>query len=100
MGGVVFSLPVAEVVAARVMEAEAVPSLPGAVSRGLSAREIQVVQLIGRGYADAEIALELSISPRTVQHYVANAMNKLGARSRSEVVARVIGGAPPLARVR
>jgi DNA-binding NarL/FixJ family response regulator len=40
---------------------------------------------------NAEIATQLNISVRTVEHHVSNAMRKAGARSRQELGERVRG---------
>ncbi len=55
---------------------------------GLTARQIDVVRLLGKGYTNAEIASELVVSVRTVDSHVAAAMGKLGAASRREAAAR------------
>jgi DNA-binding NarL/FixJ family response regulator len=53
----------------------------------LSPREIQVLDLIARGYPNKAIALELGISEHTVKFHVGSVLTKLGAASRSEAVA-------------
>jgi len=58
----------------------------------LTAREAQVVQLIAGGLDTSEIAASLLVSPNTVRSHVRNAMSKLGARTRAQLVARVLGG--------
>ena len=45
--------------------------------RGLYNRELQVLQLLGRGHSTKEIALELSISPKTVEFYRESLKRKL-----------------------
>lgn len=99
-GGVAFSLPVAALATDRPVPARETKSLSAPVSRGLTPREVEVMQLVARGHTDNEIADTLGISARTVERHVANVMNKLGCRNRSEAVAQVIGGTPALARVR
>jgi DNA-binding NarL/FixJ family response regulator len=99
-GAAVFSLPVAAVIASRVALPLAAPSLVMPIARGLTPREIEVVQLVARGHTDPEIGELLTISARTVQRHVTNILNKLGCRNRSQAVAQVIGAAPPLARKR
>lgn len=59
---------------------------PPVVLETLSKREGQVIDLLAQGRANKEIALELSISERTVKAHVTSIFNKLGARSRTEVV--------------
>jgi len=52
----------------------------------LSARETEVVRLIAWGYSNKEIAARLDLSVKTVETHKANAMHKLGARSRIDIV--------------
>jgi two-component system response regulator FixJ len=53
---------------------------------GLSMRERQVLNGLIAGQANKVIALELGISPRTVEVYRANLMSKMQAASLSELV--------------
>jgi DNA-binding CsgD family transcriptional regulator len=53
----------------------------------LSARERDVVRLLARGATGPEIADELHVAHNTVRTHVRNAMTKLGARSRAQLVA-------------
>lgn len=57
----------------------------GLVTRGLSAREIEVVQLIAGGATNEQIATQLVISTRTVHSHVENAMKKTTARNRTDL---------------
>lgn len=52
----------------------------------LSDRENQVLALLTRGCADAEVATELGIRLRTVQSHLARVREKTGVRRRSELV--------------
>jgi PAS domain S-box-containing protein len=61
-------------------------------SASLTAREAQVVRLIARGLDTSEIATALHVSPNTVRSHVRNAMSKLSARTRAQLVAQVLGG--------
>ncbi|MEZ4521649.1 MAG: response regulator transcription factor [Thermomicrobiales bacterium] len=56
----------------------------------LSPREIEVLDLIARGYPNKAIALELGISEHTVKFHVGSVLTKLDAASRSEAVAIAI----------
>jgi len=56
-------------------------------AEALSKRENQVLAQLVRGAPNKEIALELSISERTVKAHVTSIFNKLGASSRAEAVA-------------
>ena len=53
---------------------------------GLTARETEVLRLAARGLSLQQIALELSISPRTAETHRANFMRKLGLHSQTDVV--------------
>lgn len=52
----------------------------------LTPRELEVLRLLARGYANREIAAELDISVKTVDAHKANGMSKLGMSSRIELV--------------
>ena len=52
---------------------------------GLTVRERQVLDLLGRGHSDREIAARLSLSVGTVGHHVAAILCKTGAGSRREL---------------
>jgi PAS domain S-box-containing protein len=56
----------------------------------LTKRERQVVTLIALGHESSEIAEELHISSETVRTHVRNAMSKLGARTRAQLVANAL----------
>lgn len=77
---------------------KASPSQLGAKTRaaemiaGLSSREQDVLRLVAAGKANKVIALDLGISPRTVEVHRANLMRKLGAASLSELVRIALSG--------
>lgn len=69
--------------------AEVTPSGEGG-SMPLTERERQVVTLIALGYDTRGIAEKLHISTETVRTHVRNAMEKLEAHTRAQLVAKVI----------
>ena len=52
----------------------------------LSDREIQVLSLVARGHTSAQIAKEISVGVKTVETYRARFAEKLGFRTRSDVI--------------
>ncbi len=63
------------------------PSHKNVLSRNdLSDRETEVVRLIAQGYSSKEIAAKLDLSVKTVETYKTRSLEKLGLRSRAEIV--------------
>ena len=56
----------------------------------LSARELEVLNLAGKGFTNKAIALQLKISNRTVQTHLTRVYHKLDVASRTEAVMRAI----------
>jgi DNA-binding NarL/FixJ family response regulator len=56
----------------------------------LTKREREILRLLAEGMRNDQIALRLSISPLTVRTHVKNAMEKLGADTRAQAVARAL----------
>jgi len=52
----------------------------------LTRREEQVLQLLDLGFSNKEIARELFLQPQTVKNYVRTIFEKLGVRSRLELI--------------
>lgn len=63
-------------------------AMPRDEAEALSPRELQVLGLLASGRRNAEIAQELVVSMKTVEFHVSNILSKLGARSRTEAIAR------------
>ena len=54
---------------------------------GVTAREAEVLQLLGDGLSNADIAQRLYLSVRTVETHVSSLLTKLDARSRGQLTA-------------
>lgn len=65
--------------------------------RGLSAREQQVLGLLAHGLSNGDIALQLGVAQRTVEHHVSAVLSKLSTddRANAVTVARMEGLLPP-----
>ena len=55
-------------------------------TRGLSQREAQVLRLAATGHANTAIAIQLSLSIKTIELHKSNAMQKLELRNRAELI--------------
>jgi DNA-binding CsgD family transcriptional regulator/tetratricopeptide (TPR) repeat protein len=85
--------PAAAIVARRLRErgVRGLPRGPRATTRGnpsgLTAREVEVLELVGAGLRNADIAARLFLSEKTVGHHVSAILRKLGVRTRGEASA-------------
>jgi DNA-binding NarL/FixJ family response regulator len=52
----------------------------------LTAREVEVLELLGAGLTTAEVAKQLEISAVTVRRHTAETVRKLGVRDRDEAI--------------
>jgi DNA-binding CsgD family transcriptional regulator/tetratricopeptide (TPR) repeat protein len=57
---------------------------------GLTQRQVEVARLLAQGMTNAEIAGHLVLSVRTVDSHVAAVLDKIGARTRKELIARSV----------
>ena len=65
-------------------------SLGGEPAGGLSERETEVLVLAARGLSNRLIAAELHISEATAKRHLANIYQKVGVRSRNEMVRKAL----------
>jgi DNA-binding CsgD family transcriptional regulator len=85
--------PAAAIVARRLRErgVRGLPRGPRATTRenpaGLTAREVEVLELVGAGLRNADIAERLFLSEKTVSHHVSAILRKLGVGTRGEASA-------------
>jgi DNA-binding CsgD family transcriptional regulator len=94
--------PAAAIVARRLRErgVRGLPRGPRAATKenpaGLTAREVEVLALVGEGLRNAAIAERLFLSEKTVGHHVSAILRKLGVGTRGEASAEArrlgIGG--------
>ena len=57
----------------------------------LTAQESRVADLVASGLSNREVAAELLISAKTVEHHLGRVYAKLGLRSRTELVRHIVG---------
>ena len=79
------------IIAARLVEALAQPAGEPPPER-LTAREREVLALIGRGQSNKRIALELGIAEKTVKTHVGHVLAKLGVADRTQAALQAVRG--------
>ncbi len=67
------------------------PAKPG----DLTAREVEIAQLVAEGRSNPEIAAELVISPHTARKHVSNILGKLDLANRTELARHVLESGHP-----
>lgn len=60
-------------------------------TKGLTPREVEIVERVALGRSTPQIAADLNLSPATVRSHVRNAMVKTGAHTRAQLVALMLG---------
>ncbi|HEV2781789.1 MAG TPA: LuxR C-terminal-related transcriptional regulator [Actinophytocola sp.] len=66
---------------------ESVPRILPRTKTALTPQQEQIAHLVAEGATNREIAAQLVVSPRTVDHHLRNIFAKLGIRSRVELAA-------------
>lgn len=66
--------------------APAAPTERPRIAEDLTAREVEVLRLMARGYRNKQLATLLNISEHTAKFHVSSVLAKLGARTRTEAV--------------
>jgi LuxR family maltose regulon positive regulatory protein len=64
-------------------------------SEGLSARELEVLDLVAQGLSNQQIAERLFLSLHTVKTHLKNLLGKLGVTNRTEAAAKYLFRAMP-----
>jgi DNA-binding NarL/FixJ family response regulator len=75
-------------VTARVLDAYRAQPAPASrrPDQSLTAREVEVLRLVGRGLSNGEIAAKLYISQVTVKAHLGRVLDKLGLRDRASAI--------------
>lgn len=77
---------------ARERRAPATLGVPAPIPAQLTARELEIVQLVDQGLSNKEIAQKLCIELPTVKNHVHRILDKLGVRRRADAAALVRRG--------
>lgn len=64
------------------------PAPPSAEFPELTAREVEILDLIARGMGNREIASRLYLSPKTIRNHVSNVFLKLQVADRAQAIVR------------
>jgi DNA-binding CsgD family transcriptional regulator len=71
------------------VETEQAPAARARSHDDLSPRELDVAALVVQGKTYAEIGAAIFISPRTAEHHIARIRRRLGATTRSDLIAKL-----------
>jgi DNA-binding NarL/FixJ family response regulator len=93
-GAAALSLPVLEIFQRKARESRDF-GLALSTRRSLTTRQAEILDLVGRGHSDQEIAELLTLSVRTVQRHVQDVFQKLGVHSREDALRAVLNESPP-----
>lgn len=78
--------PMSSEIARRVVESMQKKRKPNEAAESLTGREIEILDLLARGYLYKEIASELNISKETVKTHIHNIYDKLHVQNRTEAL--------------
>lgn len=87
--------PTLAIARSSLVAADAIVMVPGraedrTLEEPMTAREIEVLELLTEGFPNKAIAARLGISDQTVKFHVASICGKLGAANRTDAVRRAI----------
>ena len=82
--------PMTGQIARRVIEAFRKPATNGLSESHLTDRELEVIQLIAKGYANKEIASQLGVVVSTIRRHIENIYSKLHVHCRTEAAAKYL----------
>ncbi len=85
-GGIFVDPRLASILVQDVLAKKGTRAAPAQPINILSDRELQVLGLVARGYTSAQIAKQISVSVKTVETYRSRFAEKLGLRTRSDVI--------------
>ena len=85
-GGTFVDPSLAEVLVQDVLAKKGAKARPEPPVNILSERELQVLRLVARGYSSQQIAKQILVGVKTVETYRSRLTQKLGLRTRSDVV--------------
>ncbi len=85
-GGVYLDPAVADRALSNGVRGSRAGSIPSEGSEALSQRETDVLRLTAQGYSNKEVATRLEVSVKTIETYKARAAEKLGLRTRADIV--------------
>jgi DNA-binding CsgD family transcriptional regulator len=71
---------------------ERISPYPVTSNVALTAQQERIARLVAGGATNREVAQELRLSPRTIDHHLRNVFTRLGVRSRTELARRVTPG--------
>jgi len=85
-GGIFVDPRLASILVQDVLAKKGTKAAPTQAINILSDRELQVLGLVARGYTSAQIAKQISVGVKTVETYRSRLAEKLGLRTRSDVI--------------